>query len=73
MSNLIQKYNDIRLSVDNNSSEFDSLLAESINNSKLKEGTIIEQGNHDSLLKVKDSYYSKLWRIQTGKQDDLEI
>ncbi len=39
----------------------------------LKEGTIIEQGNHDSLLKVKDSYYSKLWRIQTGKQDDLEI
>ena len=27
---------------DSNSSEFDSLLAESINNSKLKEGTIIK-------------------------------
>ena len=28
---------------DNNSSEFDKLLAESLNNNKLKEGTIVQE------------------------------
>ena len=32
----------------------------------LDDGKIIEQGNHDSLINQKDSYYSKLWNIQTG-------
>ncbi len=32
----------------------------------LKHGKIIEQGNHDALLQNKNSYYSKLWKIQTG-------
>ncbi len=36
----------------------------------LKEGAVVEQGGHDSLLKNKDNYYSKLWKIQTGKQED---
>ena len=34
----------------------------------LKNGEIIEEGNHDHLLGLKNSYYSQLWNIQTGKQ-----
>ena len=33
----------------------------------LKDGTVIENGTHDELLKYKKSFYSKLWNIQTGK------
>ena len=29
---------------------------------------IIEEGDHDLLLSLKNSYYSQLWNIQTGKQ-----
>ena len=32
----------------------------------LDDGKVIEQGNHDSLINQKDSYYRKLWNIQTG-------
>ncbi len=32
----------------------------------LDDGKVIEQGNHDSLINQKDSYYKKLWNIQTG-------
>ena len=32
----------------------------------LDDGKIIEQGNHVSLINQKDSYYKKLWNIQTG-------
>ena len=32
----------------------------------LDDGKIIEQGNHESLINQKDSYYKKLWNIQTG-------
>ena len=34
----------------------------------LKDGRIIEEGDHDHLLSLKNSYYSQLWNIQTGKQ-----
>ena len=34
----------------------------------LKDGEIIEEGNHDYLVGIKKSYYSQLWNIQTGKQ-----
>ena len=27
---------------------------------------IIEEGNHDKLVANENSYYSKLWKIQTG-------
>ena len=33
----------------------------------LKDGTVIENGTHDELLKYEKSFYSKLWNIQTGK------
>ena len=33
----------------------------------LKDGCIIEEGNHDLLVSQEESYYSKLWKIQTGK------
>jgi len=33
-------------------------------------GKVIEQGNHDSLINQKDSYYRKLWNIQTGNISD---
>ena len=29
-------------------------------------GKIIEEGNHDNLVADENSYYSKLWKIQTG-------
>ena len=32
----------------------------------LDNGKIIEQGNHESLINQKESYYRKLWNIQTG-------
>ena len=32
----------------------------------LDKGQIIEQGDHDHLTNVQNSYYSKLWKIQTG-------
>ena len=32
----------------------------------LDDGKIIEQGNHESLINQKESYYRKLWNIQTG-------
>ena len=32
----------------------------------LDNGKIIEQGKHESLINQKDSYYRKLWNIQTG-------
>ena len=38
----------------------------------LKDGKIIEEGNHDYLVSLKKSYYSQLWNIQTGKQK-LEV
>ena len=38
----------------------------------LKDGEIIEEGNHDYLVSLKKSYYSQLWNIQTGKQK-LEV
>ena len=38
----------------------------------LKDGEIIEEGNHDYLVGLKKSYYSQLWNIQTGKQK-LEV
>ena len=34
----------------------------------LKDGRIVEEGDHDHLLSLKNSYYSQLWNIQTGKQ-----
>jgi len=34
----------------------------------LKDGRIIEEGDHDHLLSLNNSYYSQLWNIQTGKQ-----
>ena len=36
----------------------------------LDDGKIIEQGNHESLINQKDSYYKKLWNIQTGNISD---
>ena len=33
----------------------------------LKDGKIIEEGNHEFLITQKNSYYSSLWNIQTGK------
>ena len=33
----------------------------------LKDGTVIENGTHDELLKYEKSFYSKLWNIQTGR------
>ena len=33
----------------------------------LDHGKIIEEGTHDTLIDKKNSYYSKLWNIQTGK------
>ena len=35
----------------------------------IKKGKIAEQGNHESLLSDKNSYYSLLWNIQTGKKN----
>ena len=35
----------------------------------IKNGKIAEQGNHESLLCDKNSYYSLLWNIQTGKKN----
>ena len=35
----------------------------------IKKGKIAEQGNHESLLSDKNSYYSLLWDIQTGKKN----
>ena len=32
----------------------------------LNDGNIIEEGNHDDLISDQSSYYSKLWKIQTG-------
>ena len=32
----------------------------------LNQGKIIEEGNHDDLVANENSYYSKLWKIQTG-------
>ena len=32
----------------------------------LDKGQIIEQGDHDHLTNDQNSYYSKLWKIQTG-------
>jgi len=32
----------------------------------LNQGKIIEEGNHDKLVANENSYYSKLWKIQTG-------
>ena len=32
----------------------------------LNQGNIIEEGNHDDLISDQSSYYSKLWKIQTG-------
>ena len=37
----------------------------------LKHGSIVEEGDHDSLIAKENSYYSKLWKIQTGQY--LEI
>ena len=37
----------------------------------IKNGKIAEQGNHESLLGNKDSYYSLLWNIQTGKRTKI--
>ena len=34
----------------------------------LKEGQIVEKGDHKSLIQNENSYYSKLWNIQTGAQ-----
>ena len=34
----------------------------------LNDGKIVEEGDHDSLVGQRNSYYSKLWNIQTGKQ-----
>ncbi len=33
----------------------------------IKDGKVIEKGDHQALLNNRDSYYSKLWDIQTGK------
>ena len=33
----------------------------------IKNGKIVEQGNHGTLIEKKDSHYSTLWAIQTGK------
>ncbi len=35
----------------------------------IKKGKIAEQGNHESLLSDRNSYYSLLWNIQTGKKN----
>ena len=32
----------------------------------LNQGNIIEEGNHDDLISDQSSYYSKLWKTQTG-------
>ena len=32
----------------------------------LNQGKIIEEGNHEKLVANENSYYSKLWKIQTG-------
>jgi len=37
----------------------------------IKNGKIAEQGNHESLLGNKNSYYSLLWNIQTGKRTKI--
>ena len=34
----------------------------------LKDGKVVEKGNHESLVNDGDSYYSQLWDIQTGKK-----
>ena len=33
----------------------------------LSDSQIIEEGNHDALIKNEEGYYSSLWRIQTGQ------
>ena len=37
----------------------------------IKKGKIAEQGNHESLLSDRNSYYSLLWNIQTGKRTKI--
>ena len=37
----------------------------------IKKGKIAEKGNHESLLSDKNSYYSLLWNIQTGKRTKI--
>lgn len=37
----------------------------------IKNGKIAEQGNHELLLGNKNSYYSYLWNIQTGKRTKI--
>ena len=34
----------------------------------LKDGIIVEEGTHDSLVSDSSTYYSTLWNIQTGKK-----
>ncbi|MDE2019453.1 MAG: ABC transporter ATP-binding protein [Patescibacteria group bacterium] len=40
----------------------------------VKDGQIIEEGNHDLLLKLKNGLYQKLWNLQSSDfiQDDVE-
>ena len=37
----------------------------------LKHGNIVEEGDHDSLIAKENSYYSKLWKIQTGRYIEM--
>ena len=37
----------------------------------LKHGSIVEEGDHDTLIGKENSYYSKLWRIQTGQYIEM--
>ncbi len=34
----------------------------------IKDGTVVEEGDHESLVNNVSSYYSELWDIQTGKK-----
>mgnify|MGYP001402472567 CR=1 FL=1 len=35
----------------------------------IKDGKVFEKGNHESLVNDRNSYYSQLWNIQTGKKN----
>ena len=35
----------------------------------IKDGQVVEKGNHESLVNDRSSYYSQLWDIQTGKKN----
>ena len=35
----------------------------------IKDGKVVEKGNHESLVTDVNSYYSQLWDIQTGKKN----